>query len=281
MPWTVGVIMLVLMMGSVALNYLLWTMFIDGSVDFIKINIEHSLSNIGDIGNNFYHFNIPTISIWGTSSGKVIAVNRIGPIPYSVLVLLTGGLLGDMWGTHISGRVLPSVRFGMEQGPKNSEYLTSCWKLFNQLGYAGNPPFITAKGQSRFYLYSSTALYWVFEGFYPLVNGARTKVVPEWVFMFLTPMAIAHWFMQDGSRQLGQGVSLATNSFSHADCLRLANGLNSLYGLKTSVISAGKPNQWRISVWKQSLADFDALVRPHMHPSMMYKLSQIELNIPV
>jgi len=48
MPWTVGVIMLVLMMGSVALNYLLWTIFIDGSVDLIKINIEYSLNNIRD-----------------------------------------------------------------------------------------------------------------------------------------------------------------------------------------------------------------------------------------
>lgn len=61
-------------------------------------------------------------------------------------------------------------------------------------------------------------------------------------------MAIAHWFMQDGSRQPGQGVFLATNSFTYEDTLRLANLLSSKYGLKTSVIKTGAENQWRISI---------------------------------
>jgi len=34
-------------------------------------------------------------------------------------------------------------------------------------------------------------------------------------------------------------VSFATNSFIYADCLRLANLLTSMYGLKTSVVKAG------------------------------------------
>lgn len=78
--------------------------------------------------------------------------------------------------------------------------------------------------------------------------------------------------MQDGSRQMGQGVYLATNSFTYEDTLRLANLLTSMYGLKTSVIKTGVQDQWRISIWKESLEDFKVLVTPYMHSSMMYKL---------
>jgi LAGLIDADG DNA endonuclease family len=49
--------------------------------------------------------------------------------------------------------------------------------------------------------------------------------------------------MQDGSRQKGQGVSLATNSFTYNECMKLANILTNKFGLKTSVVKAGKPNQ--------------------------------------
>jgi LAGLIDADG DNA endonuclease family len=45
--------------------------------------------------------------------------------------------------------------------------------------------------------------------------------------------------MQDGSRQIGQGVYLATNSFNYSECIFLANILNTKYGLITSVVKAG------------------------------------------
>jgi len=31
-------------------------------------------------------------------------------------------------------------------------------------------------------------------------------------------MGLAHWIMQDGSRQKNQGITLATNSFTYEDC---------------------------------------------------------------
>ena len=49
--------------------------------------------------------------------------------------------------------------------------------------------------------------------------------------------------MQDGSRQVGQGVNIATNSFTYDDCLFLANFLTSEYGLITSVVKTGVPDQ--------------------------------------
>jgi hypothetical protein len=46
---------------------------------------------------------------------------------------------------------------------------------------------------------------------------------------------------------------IATNCFSYKECQNLANLLFHRFNLRTSVISAGVPNQWNISIWKQSL----------------------------
>jgi hypothetical protein len=54
--------------------------------------------------------------------------------------------------------------------------------------------------------------------------------------------------MQDGSYKKGQGIFLATNSFTYEECIFLASILNKKYNFKTSVIKSGKPNQWRISI---------------------------------
>lgn len=56
---------------------------------------------------------------------------------------------------------------------------------------------------------------------------------------FITPMGLAHWIMQDGSRQINQGISIATNSFTYDYCLYLSKILQNKYNLKTSVIKAG------------------------------------------
>jgi len=115
-----------------------------------------------------------------------------------------------------------------------------------------------AKFNFRLSLFTFTSLAWIHDGFYHNVDGKQIKRVPEWIHLYLTPLSIAHWFMQDGSRQAGQGVSFATNSFTHEDTVRLAELLTSMYGLKTSVIKTGKEGQWRISIWKRIYARFFA-----------------------
>lgn len=78
--------------------------------------------------------------------------------------------------------------------------------------------------------------------------------------------------MQDGSRQKGQGVFIATNSFTFEECKLLANILNYNYGLITSVVKSGKPNQYRISIWKKSMPTLINIVEPYFIPEMLYKI---------
>ena len=77
--------------------------------------------------------------------------------------------------------------------------------------------------------------------------------------------------MQDASRQKKQGINIATNSFTHAECLFLAELLTKIFNLKTSVIKTGTLDQWRISIWKQSMDDLVDIVGPYIVPSMHYK----------
>lgn len=254
-PWTIGVIILILMIGNFCLNCIENYYVLD-----------------------FYLYEcVATAAVIKQKNSRVLAVNRTGPHDYNVLCLIIGGLLGDMWGTLIKGKTLDSVRFGLEQSTKNSSYLISLWEEFKFYGYASNKkPTIqnraSGNNTTRFYLYTYTSLVWVFLGFYTFKDGKYIKGVPSWIDIYLSPLAIAHWFMQDGSRQKGQGVNLATNSFTYEDTLRLANLLTSKYNLKTSVIKTGAPNQWRISIWKESMPAFSKLIGPYMHPSMHYKL---------
>lgn len=80
--------------------------------------------------------------------------------------------------------------------------------------------------------------------------------------------------MDDGSR-LGSGLKLSTNSFTFEDTTRLALVLNKLYGLKSSVQSAGYLNQYVIYIWSESMNKLRQLVKPYIVSSMLYKLGDI------
>jgi len=44
---------------------------------------------------------------------------------------------------------------------------------------------------------------WTYDSFYKSVDGVRFKCLPFWIDEFLTPLGLAHWIMQDGSRKNG------------------------------------------------------------------------------
>jgi hypothetical protein len=49
--------------------------------------------------------------------------------------------------------------------------------------------------------------------------------------------------------------------------------------VNTSIHKAGTANQFMIYVPKSKLDDFIAIVKPHIHPTMLYKINEInEIN---
>ena len=97
--------------------------------------------------------------------------------------------------------------------------------------------------------------------------------------VLLTPLALAHWIMQDGAKGTSGGFYLCTDAFPKEDVLRLAKYLNEVYGLKISTPLSPNKKGLRIYVAfasrskrrKSSVQNLICLVKPFMHPSMMYK----------
>lgn len=219
------------------------------------------------------------------SAPRTWGVKRIGPHNKPVLDILVSGMLGDWWSNLVPSKTTPSVRFEIEQAESNEQYLQDLANTLYYHGYVANPilkKHLKSEGSMdrrkdssvdrfnyRLTTFTFSSLAWIHNDFYP----EGTKIVPRWVTMYLSPLGLAHWIMQDGSRQQGQGISLATNSFTHDDCVFLASFLTSCYGLKTSVVKTGVQDQWRISVWKQSMPLLAKIVGPHMHPAMSRKIS--------
>nr|QXM15414.1 LAGLIDADG endonuclease [Leucoagaricus naucinus] len=232
------------------------------------------------------------------------AILRIGPHNKEVLDVIICGLLGDFWGDTIPGKLVNSTRFQIEQSISNAAYIHYLTLYFYNLGYCARPiPLLVQKKEFshstttnnsnnsthneklknvniienrfnyRLTLFSFTSFNWIYESFYTKVKGGKTiKKVPLFISEYITPKGLAHWIMQDGSHQKGQGVYIATNSFTFEECKFLAFTLTNKYKLKTSVIKSGKTNQWRISIWKESMPRLAELVGPHFISEMEYKL---------
>jgi hypothetical protein len=145
---------------------------------------------------------------------------------------------------------------------------------FGGSGHRGKVDF--SKPENRFNyrltLFAFTSFNWIYDSFYTIENGIAKKKVPFFISDYLTPVGLANWIMQDGSFQKGQGIFIATNSFTFEECKMLALILSNKYGFRTSVIKTGHLYQWRISIWKESMPLLAKIVGPYIIPEMEYKL---------
>jgi ubiquinol-cytochrome c reductase cytochrome b subunit len=77
------------------------------------------------------------------------------------------------------------------------------------------------------------------------ING--NKCVPLIINEYLTPLSLAIWIMDDGSK-VGPGLKLSTNSFSYSDCIFLVKTLYDNFNIKANVQSSGIDNQFIIYI---------------------------------
>ena len=256
--WSIGVIILILMMA----NY----------------NWPNCNYDIFCLYSSMIPFNKP----------RTKAILRIGPHDKDILDLILCGMLGDLWADKIPGKSMTSTRFHIEQSITNAAYIHSLTYYFYKLGYCARPvPALVKKSgiqnitssqpedrfNYRLTLFTFTSFNWIYDSFYTNgIGGNVIKKVPLFIPEYLTARGLAHWIQQDGSYQKGQGLSIATHSFTYEECKFLALILSQKYNFKTSVIKSGKPNQWRVSIWKESMPNLVELVKPYFIPEMVYKL---------
>lgn len=95
------------------------------------------------------------------------------------------------------------------------------------------------------------------------------KIVPENIEKLLAPVAVAVWFMDDGTADRA-GVSFQTHSFQHDEVERLAAALRDIYRLETS-LNRNK-GAHVVYVHGRSVPALAALIAPTMLPELAYKL---------
>lgn len=88
----------------------------------------------------------------------------------------------------------------------------------------------------------------------------------------LTPVALAHWLMQDGSPGTKKGVYFCTDAFAPEDVERLATHCRITFGLVCSTPKAPGKKELRIYIFVASVPRLRELVFPYMYPTMFYKL---------
>ena len=103
------------------------------------------------------------------------------------------------------------------------------------------------------------------------ITNNYIKIVPLNIEEYLTPLALAIWFMDDGSR-LGPGIRIPTNNFSYKEVEFLCNILFKKYNLIATIHTGGQDKGYVLYIQKQSVPLFISLVKEHMLPSLYYKL---------
>jgi hypothetical protein len=105
-------------------------------------------------------------------------------------------------------------------------------------------------------------------------DNGKNKRIPDRIVDLITPLALAFWYMDDGSLGYGDGedqdntASFATCSFSIEDCQKLVRAL-AKFGIASSISNYDYP---RIKLNAAAAEKLFILVAPYIPPAMQRKL---------
>jgi recombination protein RecA len=215
-------------------------------------------------------------------AGELIAGDRVMVTEKHVLgeqqlQVVLGALMGD-GNLSPNRRDRSGTRFRMGHGAKQAEYLD--WKT-SLLSNVGHSRTVNAKGA-------------VFADFTPLPELAELhdavyfgdgKKHLTWEYLkSLTPLALAVWYMDDGSFTVrskgvqertagGTGrIEIVVEAMSPGSRDRLVKYLRDTHKLDVKLISKGAREVSAILFTTAASEKFQKLVAPYVHPSMDYKL---------
>jgi ubiquinol-cytochrome c reductase cytochrome b subunit len=243
----------------------LWGYF--SSLKFLK-------SRISKLINENFFFVDPINSL--NSVIRYKGWQRIGPHNFDVLSVIFGSLLGDGHAEKRIGGVGTRISFYQEH--THIKYAIWLHSLLSTRGYCNSvipkvKSRIGIKGKLRKVVRIHTWTYTSFNWIHDLWYVNRIKRVPSCIKEYLTPLALAIWIMDDGSK-LGKSLKLCTNSFSYSDCLILVNCLYDNFSIKATIQLAGakSKDQYHIYIRVESMVTLRQIVSPFIIPEMMYKI---------
>ena len=209
--------------------------------------------------------------------GDRVMVNETARLSDQQWQVVLGGLMGD-------GHLAPNrrdrhgVRFRMGHGASQVAYLD--WKA----SMLGNIPQSRTARPSGAVHVDLTPLPELGELREVLYWGDGKKHLTEDVVKSLTPLALAIWYMDDGSFALrskglqertrgGSGrIEICVEAMSEGSRARLVNYLRDVHGVASRVSLRGARQKAVLQMTTAGTVRFQEIVAPYVHPSMDYKL---------
>ena len=266
--------MLVLVSGA---NYFVMFVGWEGKLNCLKWyylnNLYWSPSEL-----NFVLFSLPFHISKQLNKTRITSLERIGPHNIDIISIIIGSLLGD---GHLEKRNRGiGTRIKFEQSNKNVEYLMWFHSYLSTRGYCNiNKPELKKRirknGEIYFHYsintYTFSSFNWIHDMFYMCSEGKYVKIIPHNIEQYLTPLALAIWFMDDGSK-LKKGAKIATNCFTYKELSQLCEILKNKFNLTITIHSGGKNKGNTLYISSQSMSTFSNIVKPYMLPTLYYKL---------
>jgi recombination protein RecA len=217
-----------------------------------------------------------------TEAGDLIAGDRVlATEPHRLsdqqFQVVLGSLMGD-------GNLSPNrqgrngARFRLGHGAKQAEYLEWKTTLMGNIGHSFSE---NAKG-ARFVDF--TPLPELAELQRAVYLGDGKKFLSEEYLKSLTPLALAIWYMDDGSftvrskglQQRTEGgsgrIEICVEAISEGSRMRLRDYLRDTHGLDVRLRVAGAAGKAVLVFSTAATTKFQEMVAPYMAPSMEYKL---------
>ena len=182
-----------------------------------------------------------------------------------------GSLLGDL---NISlTKYSKNAKVALVQSSKQRELFMKKIELLGEfMGAYKENSYLDKRTNKEYFTYrGNSKSHEEFTKIYNIVYKNRIKTITkEWLDKINHPIALAFWFMDDGSK-VG---TLATCCFSIEECKLLQDWLLTKWGIETSLQIHG--NWPMIYIKMSSRFTFEKLIFPYIVPSMYYKLKYLE-----
>lgn len=112
--------------------------------------------------------------------------------------------------------------------------------------------------------------------FYCTSNSEKKKIVPKLIHRFLTPRALAYWFMDDGTfhedKYGNRQYYFSTQGFATHEQVRLVSALKNKFSLEFNIHKDKK--KYRLYLKSEFREKFLEIIKPYILPSMIYKLKE-------
>lgn len=187
--------------------------------------------------------------------------------------MILGSLLGDM-NIGKPRKQHPTCRLALVHSIKQKELFMKKveilgdfmgeYKEYSYLDNRTNKTYLTIRGNSK----SHKIFNHIYNKLY--INNTKT-ITQEYLDMIDHPIALAYWFMDDGSNS----GTIATNGFTINEVELLINWLYNKYGIY--VTKQKNEGNYVLHISAKSRVKFELLIAPYIIPSMKYKLKFSEI----